>query len=250
MPINQNELRAALKWGLVAAVRDLTLSYPGLGARLNDQKMIDLAASGRIDADSLKLWCRAYSVLRGPWSANAGVLQKLDAISKVLHTVYSTPGGIQPGLDAATRWDTAVEEVAKITDQNNRSLCAKAMWLYAPATVTPFDDYAQRSLAFILVALGRPAPGQDALSFFNAFEELYAVCFDLIRQVQFDYQAVTGQPAYPYPRRILDKALWFLSCPDRAAAARDLCAKAPWAKKFLPTPASFMQGVQVEELTD
>ena len=239
MRINNNDLIIAFKWGIVAALHQWS-SYRGKAAGLNDKIMVNLAARGAIAPHYLNLWGFEYGVLRGSWIADAVRMQNIAKVSAALHAAYSVPGGIKSGKDAADRWEKAIGYVAAITGQRNQSLCSKALWLYAPSAVPLFDDYAQKALSVLHVTLDIPRPQPGTLGFLNAFEGIFAAYEPLIQQLQDEFQAVTGREPYIFPRRVLDKGLWFLACPDRVKAMRELRRDAPWAAKFLPTPAKLL----------
>ena len=149
------------------------------------------------------------------------------------------------GKRLAELWWNAIEAVRPHTYQNSKSFCKKAMWFYLPSKVTMWDAFAARSLLSLANDLNIspadhkvlrrfPAEQHEAEVFLEAFVRTFET---LHKKVKADAQAASEAIAhalktkpYPYTRRIVDKALWFLgaeSDEQRALAIRHALRRYP-----------------------
>lgn len=245
-PFTAENLIAALGWGAVSAYdqyvdpRRLGRSRP---TRPSDRDLIAEVREGPMLPETMAAWLNEYRLMHGLWTRKDNVRQeRFGKIGAALESAYRVDGGIQPGGQAANLWQTAIENVKMVTTTNNPSLCMKAMWLYAPATVTMWDNLAALAVVRLAKAFDvqervqpRVRSPHEAAIFLAVFENIFDKMMEEIHTAISDVADALTAERYPYPRRVLDKALWLLGAerPKRLSAMYFAAERYPACKDII-----------------
>ncbi len=226
-PYLRQDLLDALPWAVLAA-HDQYVNPMIIGTkrrRVTDQHLFEAVTKGSWSATDLKGLCTTYKVFRGPWTASGPQTSNLNAIAAHLHKIYAANTPIL-WPNAGVLWGIATTAVRAVTKQNNRSLCMKAMWFYAPNNVTMWDSYAAKAIIGLAGLITSPLSHSvnvktsvEARAFLSDFYAIYnSVKGDIQANIQ-SLATLKSAPLYPYERRVLDKALWFLSADKKRSIA-------------------------------
>jgi hypothetical protein len=227
---NVDQDRIAVLWGAWAAIDGYRLvcnpARPKV-TRPTDKQLVEAAANGTFDGPLFERFCKEYEVFRYPINVREGRDQRLQKIAGILarwgKRMATTPD------ELAKTWWGAITEVQELLSEELkkknklkkkppllRSMCIKALWFYRPDYATMWDSYAVKG---INRWRGRPlarnikAEG-DAAAFLREFEMLYREREAEIKRALDSIRQLPGGMRYPYDRRVLDKALWFMGADE------------------------------------
>ena len=230
--------RGAIRWGVLAAIDQLTVPFnvdrPHV-QRITDAQLLQAVRQGPLSSDQLIAFAKEYEVFRYPLNVLKGRAERTTEIAQALDTIYRVR--VSDGRDLAELWWRAISFVRNILDRypetaprNMYSFCMKALWFYQPETATMWDSFAVKGLnEWLRVSHGHQIKtSAEAKKFFADFEILFRSIGSEIQSSIAEAAAATGH-LYPYPRRVLDKALWFLSTSDAECLA--------WLRRIEANPA-------------
>lgn len=229
--INQlfsGRLDDAIWWGVFSAIDQWNsphAPFPSYLYRPTDQQLVEHITKGNgFDIRLLAAFAGAYGVLDRRLKRRDHLRERLAALSGALHDAYSSPNEPTPEQLGAM-WFTAIKRVSDAIEPFGeplrlKSLCMKALWFYHPERATMWDSRAVRGLNRVAKSSHNSDlnTGEDAAGFLGDFELLFNQYEEEINSAINIAHEVTKTPPYPYPRRVLDKALWLLGAEDNAEA--------------------------------
>jgi hypothetical protein len=228
--ISEYDLEKAIWWGSFAAISQWTEENPrdsnNIPRPSDRQLCAEIAEKGRWSPDNLLGFARRYSVQQVYINDNKDKKreERLLELANVISTIYTRKP--EPTVETlATRWWEAVEAVQEVFLQKAldrgqkrgpllRSFCMKTLWYYYPEIATMWDSFAVKGLNLIEGTRHKTNIKEvnEATDFLKDFEALFIKLEGKIDQALAVAQGATGV-AYPYKRRVLDKALWYIGVP-------------------------------------
>ena len=214
----------AIWWGAAAAVKQWKFEEVTSSGdrRPTDRQLVMAAHSGILDNATFIGFAKRYRVFRHPLHLIEHRDERIGAVTRALHAVYSVaPEPISPGA-LSNMWLDAIGAVHKAMQPFGptaelRSMCMKALWLYQPAHATMWDSYAVIGLNRITNEnrAHRIRQQHNVNDFLDRFENVFALHQDTIIAAIENIESITSEH-YAYRRRVLDKALWFMGANRQA----------------------------------
>ncbi len=209
----------ALRWGVWDAIdqyRNATNANRPKVVRITDQEVLRAVDAGAIGADTMERFLREYEVFRFPLNVSSDRNLRLRDIANIIEQNYRLKNTSEqlPSL-----WWGAVEDVRDRLalefagrQFHMRSMCMKLLWFYRPSRATMWDSYVVQGVnAWRNLNLRVDISQKDEASeFLAAFDLTFDHCTEFIGQLLASVRTLGSGMDYPFPRRVLDKALWFI----------------------------------------
>lgn len=226
----------ALRWGVWDAIdqyrNPTNVNRPNV-VRITDQELLNAVRAGPFSAEIMEQFLKEYEVFRYPLNVLEGRDVRLRDIANIIDDKYSPKEGRNATEELPVLWWGAVENVrsrlaGEFTGKqyHMRSMCMKLLWFYEPSKATMWDRHVVAGLNIwqklnLKTGITRP---QQASEFLDAFGLTFSECAEYIQQLLATVRKSETGMDYPYPRRVLDKALWFIGASaSEQAALLDRC---------------------------
>lgn len=222
-------LEGAIWWGVAAAIDGWanTASRDNRNrTRITDRELVEALQGGAAWTGKQTYdFAREYSVHRTyiNYDRQGQREAKCDALARHLQAVYKSVDLTQcadPAAALGKLWVEAMAGTERIMEEYNGerrlasrlpSFCMKSLWYYQPEHATMWDRYAVVALNSVMnTHHNHDIAGEHAaVAFLRDFDVLHTQWHEKIDEAIAAQAPILGT-AYPYSRRVLDKALWLI----------------------------------------